>query len=157
MHCMASSAWKSIGSEPPTPTISASSITQPRGSSMGGSRQVTGSDEPGQERELQPLRRLDHLLGLGEAERKMLVVENRDRAAVVLEDLGGLAEELVARIEDLPLVVAGIIAVFADDQDGVDGQFVAAAAERLGNRGIDLEAEVAARWPLWSSLGFWST
>ena len=43
---MASRAWKSIGSEPPTPTISASSITQPRGSSTGGSRQVTGNEEP---------------------------------------------------------------------------------------------------------------
>ena len=54
-----------------------------------------------------------------------------------------LAKELISRIEDLPLFVAGVIAVFADDQDGVDGQFLAAAAEGLGDRGIDLEAKIA--------------
>ena len=35
-----------MASEPPTPTARASSISQPSGSSTGGSRQVTGSDEP---------------------------------------------------------------------------------------------------------------
>ena len=46
IHCIASRAWKSIGSEPPTPTIRASSISQPDGISTGGSLHVTGNDEP---------------------------------------------------------------------------------------------------------------
>ena len=87
----------------------------------------------------------------------MLVIENRDGPAVLLENPGCLAKELIAWIKDLPLFVPGIIAVFADDQYGVDGQFLAAAAERLGNRRIDLEAKIASPLALWSSLGFWST
>ena len=43
---MASRAWKSIGSDEPTPTIRASSNVQSNGNSTLGSRQVTGRLEP---------------------------------------------------------------------------------------------------------------
>ena len=46
MHCRPSSAWKSIASEPPSPTISADSISHPDGSSMEGRRHVTGREDP---------------------------------------------------------------------------------------------------------------
>ena len=35
-----------MASDPPSPTMTASSISQPSGRSMAGSRQVTGMDDP---------------------------------------------------------------------------------------------------------------
>ena len=136
-----------MGSEPPSPTISASSISQPSGISTSGRRQVTGSDEPASIGKLQALRGVHHRLGFLEAVGEVLVVVDRNGAAVLFEDLDALLEEFVARIEDLALLVARIVAVLADDQHGIDGQFVAAAAQRLGDGRIDLEAELLARAP----------
>ncbi len=74
----------------------------------------------------------------------MLIVEwaTGTRATVTLKNPGDLAKELMTRIENLPFLVPGIIAVFPDDQDGVDGQLPATATECLGNLGIDLEAKI---------------
>ena len=72
----------------------------------------------------------------------MLVVEDRHAAAVGLEHFDALLEELVARVLNLPLGVDRIVAMLADDHDAVDGQLIAAAAKRLGDRRIDLEAEL---------------
>jgi len=50
----------------------------------------------------------------------VLVVEYRHRPAVLLEDVGHLLEELVARTELLAELVGRIVAVLADDKDGID-------------------------------------
>ena len=44
-------------------------------------------------------------------------------------------EELVPRIQRLPFFIAGIVAVLADQEDAVDGQFARCRGERLGNGG----------------------
>src|SRR5438309_2078155 len=72
----------------------------------------------------------------------MLVIEDRRGSPILLEHLDRLPEELVARIEFLPDFVVRIIAVLADDEHGVDRQTVAAAAQRLRDSGINLEAEL---------------
>ncbi len=48
-----------------------------------------------------------------------------------------LFEEFVAGIKGLPFFVSRVVAMLADDQHAIDGQLVAARAERLGDRGID--------------------
>ena len=87
----------------------------------------------GEHREAQASRGVHHRLRLFEAVGEVLVVVYRDGAAVLFKDLHDFLEELVARIELLALLVTRIIAVLADHQDGVDREFVAAAAERLGD------------------------
>src|SRR5438445_4439356 len=71
----------------------------------------------------------------------MLVVEDGNRPAVLLEDVDHLLEKVITRIKHLAQLVAGIFAVLADTEDRVDREFVSAAAERLGNRRVDLETE----------------
>ena len=71
----------------------------------------------------------------------MLVVVDGDRSAVGLEDGDALLEELVAGIELLPLVVAGILSVLGDDENGIHGKLRSAATEGLCDGGVDLESE----------------
>ena len=71
----------------------------------------------------------------------MFVVEDRHGAAVGLEDVGHLAEELVPRIEDLAFFVFRVLTVLADDQDAVDRELRSATSQGLGDGRIDLEAE----------------
>ncbi len=54
--------------------------------------------------------------------------------AVLLENLDNLLEELVARILRLAKFVDRVLAMFADHQHGIDGQFIAAATKRFGDR-----------------------
>jgi hypothetical protein len=54
--------------------------------------------------------------------------------AVLAEDLDGLLEELVARVELLVDVVARVVAVLPDDEHRVHRQPLAAAAQRPGDR-----------------------
>ena len=72
----------------------------------------------------------------------MLVVVDRNRAAIRFEDLAALLEKFEAGIQYLALVVARVVAVFADDQHGIDGEFVTAAAQRFGDGRIHLEPEL---------------
>ena len=72
----------------------------------------------------------------------MLVVEHRREAAVFFEDLDDPFEELVARILCLAEFVDWIVSMFTDDEDGVDGELVAAAAKRFRDRRVDLESEL---------------
>src|SRR5262249_56262767 len=76
--------------------------------------------------------------------REVLVVEDRNALARPAEDLDDLGQELVARIEDLSLVVAAVVAVFADQQDALNGEPVAALRQSVGNRPRHLYLEVAA-------------
>ncbi len=85
--------------------------------------------------------RVHHFAGFFETVREVFVVIDRDCAAILFEDPGALFEKLEARVEDLSFVVAGVVAVLADDQNGVHGEFTAACAERFGDGGKYLEAE----------------
>ena len=67
----------------------------------------------------------------------MLVIEDRNRAPVLAKDVGHLLEELIARILRLLEFALRIIAVLADDQHGVNCEFVSAATQRLSDRRID--------------------
>ena len=62
------------------------------------------------------------------------------RPPLLLEDLDRLLEELVARIENLPLFIPGVIAMFPDDHDAIDCQMIAATPQGFGDGGIDREA-----------------
>ena len=62
---------------------------------------------------------------------KVLVVVDRHGAPVFLEDLHALLEEFMAWVKNLTEFVVRVIAMFADDHDGVDGQLIAAASKRL--------------------------
>src|SRR5262249_34590483 len=57
-----------------------------------------------------------------------------------------LLHHLVARVEDLALVVALVVAVFADEQDALDRQLVAAAGEGVGDGAVNLDAEIPAQF-----------
>ncbi len=82
-----------------------------------------GKRRAGHEGKAQLPGRLDHLAGPVPLPREVLVVEDGNAVAALLEDVDDLGEELVPRIERLPLFIARIIAVFADQQDAVDGEF----------------------------------
>src|SRR5215211_2849809 len=69
----------------------------------------------------------------------MLIVEDWHGTAAQLEYLDDLLEPLVPRIECLSFFVRGIVAMFTNDHDAVDGQLVAAKCERLGNVGKEFE------------------
>jgi len=97
----------------------------------------------GQEWEFQPSRNVHHFLGLGEAVREVLVIEDRHGTAVLFEDPRHLSEEFIAWIQDLALFIAGVIAMFSDHENAVDGQLLTTAPQRLGDRRIDLEAKAA--------------
>ena len=88
--------------------------------------------------------RVDHLLREVPAPGEVLVVEDRHAAATLAKDLHGFVEELVARVERLALFVDGVVAVLANDDHSIDGQLVAAEAQRLANRGVELEVVEAA-------------
>ena len=111
-------------------------------------RQVDGGHSPRHwqrrscaESEAQLMRGRDHLLRPVEVPRQMFVIEDRNRSAVFAKDIGRLFEEFVARVLLLTDRVDRIIAVLADDQDRIDGQFVTAATHRFGDRLEDREAK----------------
>src|SRR6188474_2252506 len=71
----------------------------------------------------------------------MLVVVNRNDAAILFEHLDTLFEKFVARVEDLPLFILRIITVLSDEEYGVHCQLIAAATQGLRDGGIDRETE----------------
>ena len=73
----------------------------------------------GQDWEAEPVAVADHFLRLVEAVGEVLVVVDGRGAAVCFKDFDAFFEELVARVELLPLFVVGVLAVLTDDQDGV--------------------------------------
>ncbi len=94
------------------------------------------------------LAQLSIFVAVGEGVGQVLVIEHRHALSGLAEDGGDLFHQLQARIEDLPLVVARVVAVLGDEQDSLDGQF-SAVGQRLGDpacsrrRGIALEARHA--------------
>src|ERR1019366_10571764 len=95
-----------------------------------------GNRRTGKHREMQPARGLDHRFGLFKAVRKVLIVVQRNGAAVLFEDLDTLLKELGARIEDLALVIARVVAVLGDEEHRIYCELLTAAAKGLGNRGV---------------------
>ncbi len=67
----------------------------------------------------------------------MFIVEDGNGAFGGLEDADDFVEEAFAGVLALAFGVDGIIAVFADGEDGVDGELVLALAEGFGDGGID--------------------
>jgi hypothetical protein len=72
----------------------------------------------------------------------MLVIEDRNRPTIFLENVRHLLEELIAGILLLSDLVLGIVAVLADNQDGIHGELVPAATQCLGDLRIESEAEL---------------
>ena len=75
----------------------------------------------------------------------MLVVEDGDASPAVAEHVDDLAEELIAWVQALSLVVRLVFAVLADEHDAVHGEFVVALGERLPNRRVDRHRREAFR------------
>ena len=72
---------------------------------------------------------------------------------ILFEDFHHLLEELVTRIENLPLGVAGIVSVLDDQHYGIHRQLVPAAPQGLLDGGVDLKAELAGPGLALISLG----
>ena len=104
---------------------------------------MTGREEPARIGKSEPVAVVDHFLRLIEAVGEVLVVVDGRGAAVCFKDLDAFFEKLVARVELLPLFVIGVLTVLADDQHRVASQFVAAAAQSLGDGGVHCKAEFA--------------
>src|SRR5262249_61987316 len=71
-----------------------------------------------------------------------VVAEERGRAAVAGEHLGRLLEQLIAWVLDLAELVAGVLAVFADQEHRIDRELVPSAPQRRRDAGIDGEPEL---------------
>ena len=65
---------------------------------------------------------------------KVLVAKDRHALPTGLEDLDNLAKEIVARPQVLALLVPGIVPVFGDQEDAVNGQLTAPLRQGLGDR-----------------------
>ena len=65
----------------------------------------------------------------------MFVIEHGHASSICAEHLDDFLKELVARVELLSEFVGFIFAVLADQQHGVDRQFVAATAQGFGDGG----------------------
>src|SRR5262249_21892763 len=87
------------------------------------------------------MRDVDHLSGPFPFPREVLVVEYGHRPSVVAENVGHLLENLETRVFRLPIFVLRIVTMLADNEDGVHGQFLASAAQRLGDAREDRKAE----------------
>ena len=70
----------------------------------------------------------------------MLVVENRDTASAVFENLDDLLEPLVAWVQMLPLFVDGVISVFTDEHNPIDGKFATTQCQSFFDGGIEFQA-----------------
>ena len=82
-----------------------------------------GEAGAGLEGELQLTGGVVHFLGPVPVPREVLVVEDGHGAATLAEDVHDLGEELIAWVLGLSLFVLGVIAMLADEDDAVDGEF----------------------------------
>ena len=69
----------------------------------------------------------------------MFIVEYGNSSPVLLEYLDGLLKEFESRILDLTFFVDRVLAMFSNNDDSIDSQFTAAAAQRFGDRRIYCE------------------
>ena len=94
----------------------------------------------GHERDAQFLRAVIHGFGFWPRVGEMLVGEDGHRTASTLDDVEDLVEEFRARVEVLAEIIDGVVAMFAHQDDRVDGEFGAPGAERFANGGEDTKA-----------------
>jgi hypothetical protein len=95
----------------------------------------------GHERDAELAGLVVHGLGPVPAVREMFVVEDGNEAARALHHGDDLIEKFLAGVHPLAELVGGIIAVLADQEDGIDGERLAAEAEGLVDRGKEGHAE----------------
>src|SRR5262245_52367295 len=69
----------------------------------------------------------------------MLVRKQRHRASALPENLNDLLEQLITRIELLAHLVGRIIAVFPDQQHGIDAQLITLKRESVRDGWVNLE------------------
>src|SRR5258708_4084867 len=138
MHCMASRASIPYRRrDTPSPHLGSARRSV---LSMSGSRQVTGSEEPASMGKFERSAVVTMLCAWWKL--KTPVVEIGNGAPFFLEHLDALLEEIVARIQDLAFTIARVVALLDHRQDGVDGELVAAAAQRLRNIAAQTEAKL---------------
>src|SRR5262249_44008956 len=92
-----------------------------------------GNRRAGKHREGQLARDLHHAPGFGPTIRQMPVIEDRNGAACLAENVCDFAEELESWIQLLALFVGRIIAVLSNEQNTIDGQAAVSQGERLFN------------------------
>lgn len=63
----------------------------------------------------------------------IIIIPSLQVSLALFEDVDDLFEELVAGVELLLQRVVGIVAVFADDDDTIDGEFAGAESEGVGD------------------------
>ena len=76
-----------------------------------------------------------------EAVGEVFVVVNGDGTTVGFKDVDTGFEEFVAGIEFLAFFIGGIFAVFPNDEVAVNGEFVGATAQGLGDGWVDGEVK----------------
>ena len=76
----------------------------------------------------------------GSTVRQMFVNKDRHSMSGGLEDLVNLSEILAAGVELLEFVVVGVVAMLADQEDGVDGELAGAESQGVGD--IRAQADV---------------
>ena len=109
----------------------ASRMRAPVGISTDGVRQVTGRLDPAMN--AKPMLRDVSYISFAHSQfqDRCLSLNTGTERPLDAEHLHDLLEELVARIVRLPLLVARVLAVLADQHHAVDGQLAAAAASAL--------------------------
>src|SRR5262249_47813753 len=74
----------------------------------------------------------------------MLVVENRNASACLAKGRDDLLHHFVAWVENLLLVIPGIVPMFGDEQDPLNSQLTTIIGQSLGNRSSDANVELSA-------------
>ena len=67
----------------------------------------------------------------------MFIVENWGGGAALAKHVCNFSKKFVAWIQGLPLLVAGVLPVLADQQDAIHRQFATSPSQGFSNRGID--------------------
>jgi len=106
----------------------------------GGGAGGDGEGGAGEEGDFQLPSAAEHGLGFGPIVGEVLIEEGGDDAAGLLVDVEDFVEEFEAGVEMLAEVVEGVVAVFADEDDAVDGELGGAEGEGFADGGVDLEA-----------------
>ena len=78
-----------------------------------------------------------HPLSVAEVVGEVLVAEDGDDLAALGEDAGDLLEEVAAGVHVASAFVPGVVAVFADDDDGVDVEFIGPGVEGAADAGVE--------------------
>ena len=110
----------------------------------------------GEEWKPEALRGLHHRNALIPVGGKMLVVEDRHRAAAAFKNFHGALKEVMTRVECLALFRAWIKTMFGDDDHAIDRKLGAAERECFFDRGINFDSmptgAIAAEIAVWKLI-----